>query len=266
MNNLTSIDTTMPCEAADNPVWDRLAKRGHINVGSDDVPARIYYELFGTGSERVVFLNGMGSDRQMWEPNIAEFLKLQTYQVLVFDYPGTGFSDAGSGPSAYTTTAFAACLRSLLKALGWPKANVVGVSMGGMVALEFACNYPEMVNTLTLGVTNAGLAVPPLKGIIDTLSANFTSDPSKRFASICKSIYTEEYLASPAPEGSGCTTMLDFCTRNAIRKSKYSRPMSFASFVGQIGTVFRHYVSPARLGDLGKTFPDKQILIMTGDE
>ncbi|KAJ1961246.1 hypothetical protein GGI12_003356, partial [Dipsacomyces acuminosporus] len=170
MNNLTSIDTTMPSEAPDSPIWEHLAKRGHVNVGSEESPTRIYYELFGTGSERVVFFNGLGSDRQMWEINVAEFLKFEdSYQMLVFDYPGSGFSDKGSGAMSYTTSYFAEIGKALLRALGWTKANVIGASMGGMVALEFACNYPELVNTLTLAVTNAGLTLPPFKGVADTV-------------------------------------------------------------------------------------------------
>ncbi|KAJ1952117.1 hypothetical protein EC988_003722 [Linderina pennispora] len=42
--------------------------------------------------------------------------------------------------------------------------------------------------------------------------------------------------------------------------------MSIWSFLGQVGTVFRHYVSPARLENLGNLLPDKQILVVTGDQ
>ncbi|KAJ2829566.1 hypothetical protein IWW50_000784 [Coemansia erecta] len=257
----------MPVEAPDSPIWPHLAKRGKINVGTETTgPAHIYYELFGTGSERVVFLNGMGADRQMWEPNVGEFLKRPDYQCLVYDHRGTGHSDRLENALSCTTTALAQDLRNLLNALGWPRANIIGASMGGMIALEFASSYPEKVKTLTLAVTNAGLSIPPWKGIMDTLAANFTSDPLERFKNICGSIYTQEYLHGPAPEGSGCKDMLEFCAQNAMRRSNYTRPMTFASFLGQVGTVFRHYVSPARLANLGRMLPGKRILIVTGDE
>ncbi|KAJ2715248.1 hypothetical protein H4R19_001306 [Coemansia spiralis] len=60
MNSLTSIDTTMPVEAADSPIWDKLAKRGRINIATSEntTPINIYYEVFGSGPERVVFING----------------------------------------------------------------------------------------------------------------------------------------------------------------------------------------------------------------
>ncbi|KAJ2140168.1 hypothetical protein IW136_002706 [Coemansia sp. RSA 678] len=207
----------------------------------------------------------MGADRQMWEPNIGELLKHPEFSCLVYDHRGTGHSDHTSFASC-TTSALATDLRNLLSALGWEKVSVVGASMGGMIALEFASSWPQLVHTLTLAVTNAGLSVPPLKGIVDTVMANFTSDPLARFKSICGSIYPREYLESPAPPQSGCSNMLEFCAQNAMRRSKYSKPMSFASFVGQVGTVFRHYVSPARLANLGRMLPGKRILIVTGDE
>ncbi|KAJ2102168.1 hypothetical protein GGI16_003271, partial [Coemansia sp. S142-1] len=91
--NLTSIDTTMPGEAGDSPIWEKLTKRGHVTIsdgeGKAATPLEIYYELYGTGSELVVFINGMGADRQMWEPNVSEFLKLERYQCLVYDNRGT---------------------------------------------------------------------------------------------------------------------------------------------------------------------------------
>ncbi|KAJ2747502.1 hypothetical protein GGI20_000491 [Coemansia sp. BCRC 34301] len=270
MNNLTSIDTTMPGEAGDSPIWEQLTKRGHLDVkdgeGAAITSLNIYYELYGTGPELVVFINGMGADRQMWEPNVSEFLKRKRYQCLVYDNRGTGFSDVGSGIASFTSSNMATDLKRLMAALGWKRANIVGASMGGMIALEFASMYTNMVKTLTLAVTNAGLTVPPMRGILDTVTSNFTSDPVKRFESICGTIYTQEYLQSPAPASSGCKTMLEYCTKNAIRKSQYSRPMSLWTFVGQIGTVFRHYIAPARLERLGRMLPDKQILIITGDE
>ncbi|KAJ2803719.1 hypothetical protein H4R20_002782 [Coemansia guatemalensis] len=175
MKNLNSIDTTMPVEAADSPIWEHLTKRGKIDVKSrsnssdDKRPLHIYYEIFGTGPERVVFVSGMNADRQMWEPNVCELLKRERYQCLVYDHRGTGFSDHNISPLSATSTSLASDLQRLLKALGWDKVNVIGASMGGMIAMEFALHFPQMVNTLTLVATNAGLSPPPLRGIMYTI-------------------------------------------------------------------------------------------------
>ncbi|KAJ2807247.1 hypothetical protein H4R20_001360 [Coemansia guatemalensis] len=262
----------MPVEAADSPIWEHLTKRGKINVKSssnnsdDKRPLHIYYEIFGTGSERVIFINGMNADRQMWEPNVCELLKRERYQCLVYDHRGTGLSDHNISPLSATSTSLACDLQQLLKALGWNKVNVIGASMGGMIAMEFVLHFPQMVNTLTLVATNAGLSLPPLRGILNTISANLTCNPLKRFQRICKSIYTQDYLQSPAPEDSDCKNMLEFCAKNALRCSKNSKPMPFSSFIGQMGIVFRHHVSSTRLAALGHLLPGKRILIVTGDE
>ncbi|KAJ1929299.1 hypothetical protein EC988_010115, partial [Linderina pennispora] len=214
----------MPQEAPDSPIWSSLSKRGHINI-ADDKPLHLYYEIFGTGAKKVAFINGMGADRQMWENVVAEFLDLGDYQCLVYDHRGSGFSDEGETTFNITTTLLATDLKKLLETLGWEKGvNIVGVSMGGMVALEFASNYPQMVNTLTLAVTNAGLSVPPLRGIIDSVRANFISNPLERFEVICGTLYPESYLKSPAPEDTNCKTMMDLCIQRGIRRAKYTKP------------------------------------------
>ncbi|KAJ1814747.1 hypothetical protein LPJ56_004768 [Coemansia sp. RSA 2599] len=266
MSNVLAIDSTMPVEAADSPIADHLTKRGHINVGTAKQAVNIYYEIYGTGSEKVVLVNGMGADRQMWEPDVSEFMKKKgKYQCLIYDHRGTGYSDSATGIFSYTSSSMATDLKAILDTLGWRKVNLVGASMGGMISLEFASNYTEMINTLTLVVTHAGLTLPPMKGIVDSVYSNFLTNSYERFKGICGSLYTQEYLQSPAPADSGCDNMLEFCAVNALRRSKYSRPMPFASFLAQVGVVFRHYVSPARLEMLGKLLPNKQILVVTGD-
>ncbi|KAJ1647479.1 hypothetical protein J3B02_003308 [Coemansia erecta] len=265
MSNILAIETIMPVEAPDSPISEQLAKRGHINVGTTTEPVNVYYEIYGSGSEKVVLVNGMGADRQMWEPDVAEFLKRGNYQCLVYDHRGTGFSDSTIGLFSYTSSSMAADLKVILDTLGWTKTNLVGASMGGMISLEFACNHTDMVNTLTLVVTHAGLTLPPWKGIMDSVYSNFQANSYERFRGICGSLYTKEYLESPAPADSGCENMLEYCAVNALRRSKYSKPMPFMSFLGQVGVVFRHYVSPARLELLGKLLPNKQILVVTGD-
>ncbi|ORX65705.1 hypothetical protein DL89DRAFT_270772 [Linderina pennispora] len=135
-----------------------------------------------------------------------------------------------------------------------------------MVALEFACSYPQMVNTLTLAVTNAGLTVPPLRGMFDMLRCTFASSLISRHKLTCGMIFPDPFLRSPSPEGSNCKTMLDFCVQRYIRWEMYTHPISFLPFLSQVGAVIRHHVSSTRLETLGKTLPNKQILIITGDQ
>ncbi|KAJ1718650.1 hypothetical protein LPJ53_006397, partial [Coemansia erecta] len=125
----------MPAEATDSPLHNHLVKRGNINVSSTEAPSSVYYELYGTGPDKLVFINGMRADRQMWEPVVQEFLAHPRYQCLVYDHRGSGYSDKIGGPLSYTSSALAADTKRLIDALGWDQVNIIGASMGGMVAL-----------------------------------------------------------------------------------------------------------------------------------
>lgn len=77
--------------------------------------------------------------------------------VLVFDNSGSGWSDTPRGP--YTTSGMAREVIELLNFVGWTEdrgVHVVGVSMGGMIALKLAALVPNRIASLLLGVTSAG--------------------------------------------------------------------------------------------------------------
>jgi 3-oxoadipate enol-lactonase len=111
----------------------------------------IYYESHGDG-EPLLLINGYGQYSGQWAALIPPFSK--GYRVIIFDNRGTGRSDKPEMP--YTMKMLAADARGLLDAVGVDKANIFGVSMGGMIAQEFALNYPDKVMSLILGCTNCG--------------------------------------------------------------------------------------------------------------
>ncbi|OMH86177.1 hypothetical protein AX774_g249 [Zancudomyces culisetae] len=77
---------------------DALQTKGKVSVGQKrGNPCRLYYEIYGKGDTKVVFINGMGTDRQMWEFVVSVFKKTQPeFQMLTFDNRNTGYSDDGS--------------------------------------------------------------------------------------------------------------------------------------------------------------------------
>ena len=105
----------------------------------------LYYEIHGIG-QPLVFIHGLGSSTRDWEGQVAEFA--QTYQVITFDLRGHGQSDKPPGP--YEIPMFSADLAGLLQTLGIGPAHIVGLSLGGAVALQFALDHPERVKTLTI--------------------------------------------------------------------------------------------------------------------
>jgi len=105
----------------------------------------LYYEEHGSG-QPLVFIHGLGSSTQDWEFQVPEFSK--SYRVITFDLRGHGRSDKPAGP--YHIPMLAVDLAGLFRALSIPSAHLVGLSLGGAVAFQFAIDYPASVKTLTI--------------------------------------------------------------------------------------------------------------------
>ena len=103
---------------------------------------RLYYEVNGSGRPLVLIHAGF-LDSRMWDEQFQLFA--QHYKVIRYDVRGYGKSDRPlSSFSDYKD------LHSLLTHLKVKNADVVGVSNGGRIALDFAVQYPDMVNSLVL--------------------------------------------------------------------------------------------------------------------
>jgi 2-hydroxy-6-oxonona-2,4-dienedioate hydrolase len=106
---------------------------------------KLHYLEAGKGAP-VVLLHGLGGDGSRWTPNIEPLAK--DFHVYALDQIGFGQSDK---PLAnYHTGMLAEFLADFLKAVGEPKASLVGNSMGAGVALYMAVHYPAMVDRIVL--------------------------------------------------------------------------------------------------------------------
>lgn len=110
----------------------------------------IAWNEHGQGDPLLLIMGHRFSSR-LWHwtlPALAE-----SRRVITFDNRGTGGSDAPRGP--YTMQQLADDALAVLDAAEVDRADVYGVSMGGMIALEMALNRPERVRSLVLGCTSA---------------------------------------------------------------------------------------------------------------
>jgi pimeloyl-ACP methyl ester carboxylesterase len=110
----------------------------------------INYKTAGQG-EPLVMIMGLSSDQSGWRSQVPFFKK--HYQVVTFDNRGVGKSDKPAGP--YTIRMMADDTIALMDYLNLKKANILGASMGGMIAQEIAINYTERVSKLVLACTFA---------------------------------------------------------------------------------------------------------------
>lgn len=112
---------------------------------------RIYWEAAGSGPPLLLIM-GLGYSHEMWHRTTP--LVSQHFKTILFDNRGVGKSDIPPGP--YPIATMAADAAAVLDAAGVAGADVYGVSMGGMIAQEFALRYPGRVRKLILGCTAAG--------------------------------------------------------------------------------------------------------------
>jgi 3-oxoadipate enol-lactonase len=118
---------------------------------------RVYYESAGSGPAVLVILGQGMSLESGWRT--IERLSPH-FRVLAFDNRDMGRSDRS--PLPYVVAQMAGDANAVLEAAGERRAHVYGISLGGMVAQEFALRYRDRVAALVLGATTPGgpLAVP----------------------------------------------------------------------------------------------------------
>ncbi|MDR0265126.1 MAG: alpha/beta hydrolase [Sphingobacterium sp.] len=115
--------------------------------------------------EIVILLHGASSNATSWLSDMAEYSK--QYKVIAIDIIGEAGNSAETRPS-YQTKDFAEWLKEVFDRLDIRKANIIGLSQGGWLALRFATSYPELVDRLIL-LTPAGVVPTKTTFIIKAL-------------------------------------------------------------------------------------------------
>src|SRR5712692_4395233 len=103
---------------------------------------KLYYETLGEGHP-LVLLHGGYMDGRMWDDQFAVFA--ERYWVVRYDIRGFGKSKMPQVPYSNVQD-----LYELLKHLQIEKAYLLGLSLGGMIAIDFTLEHPEMVDALVL--------------------------------------------------------------------------------------------------------------------
>ncbi len=104
---------------------------------------QLYYEMTGKGPT-IVMIHGGLVDSRMWDDQFDAFAR-KGFRVIRYDLCGFGKSDFSMGPLSHVDD-----LYGLLMHLQVEKASLIGLSLGGMIATDFALERPEMVERLVL--------------------------------------------------------------------------------------------------------------------
>ena len=156
----------------------------------------VAYVRAGRGP-KLLLLHGLGCDHQTWLPVLSELSR--HFTVIAPDLLGHGRS---AKPRAdYSIAGYANGVRDLLTVLGVDRVTVVGHSLGGGVALQFAYQFPERVERLCL-VSSGGIAaeVSMLLRLVSLpvttpLLAAMTTLPVRRCGSVALGLLAKTRLA-----------------------------------------------------------------------
>ena len=169
------------------------------------------YETFGDpAATPLLTIHGLGAQMTDWSPGFTQGFVDQGYYVITFDNRDQGgstwFDDAGEpdigallgDPSVsvpYLLSDMADDAAGLLDSLGVERAHVLGVSMGGMIAQQFAIDHPERTITLTSIMSTPGPTHGPPTP--EAMGALLVAPADGREAAIEQSIQGTRVISSP---------------------------------------------------------------------
>lgn len=159
---------------------------------------QMYYETRGEGFPLLMIVGFLGN-ADCWDPRMMLGLS-DRFKTVVFDNRGAGRTDLSD--REYSIKLFADDTAGLMDALGIPRAHVLGISMGGMIAQELVLNHPQKVEKLILASTSCGgtKSVPisheAVQNFIDlsqTLAAKGSWDPEIA-RKLIPNLFTEDFI------------------------------------------------------------------------
>ena len=170
---------------------------GHIQKGFVEVnDTQLYYEVAGEGQPLVLNHGGL-VDNHLWDDQFEEFAK--HFKVIRYDI--RGFGQSGLIKSDMAPYSMERDLYDLLRYLDVQKTYLLGLSMGGALAIDFTLQYPEMVDALiTVGAGLSGYEEDDpeeLKTKYEKMEEAFMSGDIDRSVEISLQIWTDGPFRTP---------------------------------------------------------------------
>jgi pimeloyl-ACP methyl ester carboxylesterase len=182
---------------------------------------QMFYEVHGEGFP-LIMIQGLTANTSWWDPRWIQTLS-EKFRIIAFDNRGAGRTDISD--REYSIKLFADDTAGLMDALGIAQANVLGISMGGMIAQELVLNYPEKVKKLVLCSTHYGFAksVLPSDEVLGTLTADRSTLSAEEVARIMiPLLFTEDFLKNtPGME----ELIMQQITKNPISNEAFMRQL-----------------------------------------
>ena len=196
------------------------AKNKSVEIGN----TFMNYAEFGNGEKSLIMIPGLG-DGLRTDNKLAHMYAL-LYGKFAKDYKVYVFSQKIDMPDRYSTKKMAHDIKDAMDILGVEQADVIGVSLGGMIAQHLAADYPKLVSKLVLVVTSARKNQYIQAAISGWIEMAKRGDYRRLMVDNLKKMYTKEYLE-----------------KNKWMMSvagKIGKPKSYARFINMANASLHH--------------------------
>lgn len=188
-------------------------RQGFITVNG----ARLWYEESGvSGGHAVTFVHAGICDHRQWDSQMAAFG--ERYRVIRFDLRGHGQSELPAGPVSLSDD-----LGGLLDALGVERSAIIGCSMGGGTAIDFALKQPGRVAALVLVGSAVSGAAPEIgpgeETFIAELQAADASGDDDRLNAAEVRLFVDGLNRTPEQVAPGVRALVAEMNLNNIKRS-----------------------------------------------
>ncbi|KAH9947200.1 alpha/beta-hydrolase [Amylocystis lapponica] len=141
---------------AHSPSWEIYPEDFYAGGAYVRLPyGSVRYWLIGPeNGQRIVLIHGLSVPAIIWK-DVGPYLATNGFRVLLYDLYGRGYSDAPQ--TTYDTTLYTTQLALLMQYVGWDKAHITGVSMGGGIAAAFVAQFPHLATNRTALIASTGL-------------------------------------------------------------------------------------------------------------
>lgn len=196
------------------------AKDDKIKIGNTS----INYSVFGNGDKNLMMIPGLGDGLRTGGKTAVLFALM--YGRFAKDYRVYVFSQKNEMPDRYSTRKMARDMSEAMNALGIAQADVIGVSLGGMIAQHLAADYPEKINKLVLVVSAARKNQYIQAAISSWIEMAKRDDFRRLMIDNLKKMYTKEYLQKNK-------WMM-------MAAGKFGRPKSYDKFIIMANACLHH--------------------------
>jgi pimeloyl-ACP methyl ester carboxylesterase len=213
---------------------------------------KLHVEVTGSG-DPIVFVHEYGSDAREWETQVRHFSR--SYRCIAYNARGYPPSEVPDDPERYGWEFARDDIAAVMRGLSIDKAHIVGLSMGGYAALQFAITYPQMARSVVAAGAGSG---SPKAGL-----AEWQKQCAERAAAI-----RAKGMASFAEETGHGPTRIQLKHKDPRGWEEFMAHLRQHSLLGMANTMARYQGLRPSLMDfadaLGRlTMP---VLLVVGDE